>query len=84
MACMIICLATQCSISFGHFLSTVSPTVAVASALAAPILGPLMIFSGHFLNNSYVFFYNFAIDDFISQFDNIYLFKGQYRGIFSG
>lgn len=40
----------------GHFLSAVSPTVSVASLLAGPVLGPLMIFSGHLLNNSYVFF----------------------------
>ena len=50
-SCIIFCLVAQCAVSFGHFLSAVSPTVSIANILAGPILGPLMLFAGHFLNN---------------------------------
>nr|UOU03361.1 ATP-binding cassette subfamily G-like 11-1 [Brachionus rubens] len=49
-----IILVAQCGVSLGHFLSAVSKSVSVASGLAGPILGPLMIFSGFLLNNSSV------------------------------
>jgi hypothetical protein len=47
---LIMILTTQACISFGHFLSAISPSVSLASELAGPVVGPLMIFAGHFLN----------------------------------
>jgi ABC-type multidrug transport system permease subunit len=47
---LLIILTVQACISFGHFLSAVSPSVSLASELAGPVVGPLMIFAGHFLN----------------------------------
>ncbi len=47
---LLIILTVQACISFGHFLSAVSPSVSLASELAGPAVGPLMIFAGHFLN----------------------------------
>ncbi len=50
-SCVIHCLVAQCSVSFGHFLSSISPSVSIATTLTGPILGPLSIFAGYFLNN---------------------------------
>lgn len=50
-----IVLVAQCAVSFGSMLSALAPNVNAALALAAPILVPLMIFSGYFLNNELVF-----------------------------
>jgi ABC-type multidrug transport system permease subunit len=49
-----IVLVAQCAVSFGSMLSALAPNVNAALALAAPILVPLMIFSGYFLNNELV------------------------------
>lgn len=48
--CMII-LVAQCAVSFGTFLSAVSPNTNTALALTGPILAPFMIFSGVLLNS---------------------------------
>ncbi|RNA15896.1 white isoform X1 [Brachionus plicatilis] len=48
--CMII-LVAQCAVSFGTFLSAVSPDTNTALALTGPILAPFMIFSGVLLNS---------------------------------
>ena len=50
-----IVLVAQCAVSFGSMLSALAPNVNAALALAAPILVPLMIFSGYFLNNELVY-----------------------------
>jgi len=39
------------SIAFGHFISALAPNVAIASTIAAPLVGPLILFSGCFINN---------------------------------
>jgi ABC-type multidrug transport system permease subunit len=46
-----IILVANCAVSFGSFISAASPNVNVALGLSAPLLVPLMIFSGYFLNN---------------------------------
>lgn len=52
--CVIIILVANVSVSFGEFISATSPSPNVALALSGPILVPLMIFSGFFLNNASV------------------------------
>jgi ABC-type multidrug transport system permease subunit len=52
--CAIIILVSNASVSFGRFLSAVAPSINVALGLSGPVLVPLMIFSGVFLNNSSV------------------------------
>ncbi len=37
--------------SFGTFISAVAPSTNVAMSISAPVLVPLMIFGGFFLNN---------------------------------
>jgi ABC-type multidrug transport system permease subunit len=49
--CAVIVLVSNCAVSFGSFLSTVAPDVNAALALSGPLLVPLMIFSGFFLND---------------------------------
>lgn len=51
--CAAIILCSLCAVSLGSFLSAASPSLNVAIGIAAPILVPLMIFSGYFLNNEY-------------------------------
>nr|UOU03355.1 ATP-binding cassette subfamily G-like 5 [Brachionus rubens] len=50
----IIILVANCAVAFGSIISTLAPSAAAATGLSAPILVPLMIFSGFFLNNSTV------------------------------
>lgn len=52
--CIIQILTANSALSLGHFVSAVSPNVSVATTIAGPILGVLMIFSGSFLNNASV------------------------------
>jgi len=49
--CLAIILTSFTAVSLGTFISAASPSLSVAIAVAAPILVPLMIFSGYFLNN---------------------------------
>nr|QNH67903.1 ATP-binding cassette transporter subfamily G-like protein 4 [Brachionus rotundiformis] len=49
-----IILVANSAVSFGSFISAAAPSVNAALALSAPLLVPLMIFSGFFLNNSTV------------------------------
>ena len=35
----------------GYFVSTISPTVAAASALSAPLILPLLLLGGFYVNN---------------------------------
>jgi hypothetical protein len=49
-----IILVANCAVSFGSFLSCACPSVSAALAISGPILVPLMIFSGFFLNNATV------------------------------
>ncbi|CAF0727414.1 unnamed protein product [Brachionus calyciflorus] len=44
-------LSIQVSISFAYFLSVVSGDINVATSIAGPILIPLILFAGFFLNN---------------------------------
>lgn len=46
-----IVLVANAAVSFGSLISAAAPNVNAALALAAPLLVPLMIFSGYFLNN---------------------------------
>ncbi|TRY79220.1 hypothetical protein TCAL_12520, partial [Tigriopus californicus] len=43
-------LITQVVISFGYFISCVTPNLSVALALAPPLIIPIMLFGGFFLN----------------------------------
>ncbi|RNA03564.1 white-like isoform X2, partial [Brachionus plicatilis] len=49
-----IILVANSAVSFGSFISAAAPSVNAALALSAPLLVPLMIFSGFFLNNETV------------------------------
>jgi ATP-binding cassette, subfamily G (WHITE), eye pigment precursor transporter len=49
-----IVLVANCAVSFGSFLSCACPSVNAALAISGPVLVPLMIFSGYFLNNATV------------------------------
>ena len=48
---MTVNLLTQFPISIGSFISAAAPSPELALIIAGPILVPLMIFSGFFLNN---------------------------------
>lgn len=48
--CTII-LVANCAVGFGSMMSAAAPNVNAALAITAPLLIPLMIFSGFFLNN---------------------------------
>jgi hypothetical protein len=49
--CAIVILVSNIAVSFGGFISAVAPSTNVALGLSGPVLVPLMIFSGMFLNN---------------------------------
>lgn len=49
--CGTVVLVALTTTSFGSFISAASPSVNAALAISSPILAPLMIFSGTFLNN---------------------------------
>lgn len=44
-------LVSHSAVAFGSMLSAAAPNTNAALALSAPLLVPLMIFSGYFLNN---------------------------------
>lgn len=50
----IVLLLTQCALSYGYLVSTISPTVQVATALAVPMMLPFLLFGGFFLKDSSV------------------------------
>lgn len=52
--CGIIILINQCSLSYGYLISTLSPSVQVASALGAPMMMPFLLFGGFFLKDESV------------------------------
>jgi len=52
--CGIVILVSNIAVSFGGFISAVAPSTNVALGLSGPVLVPLMIFSGMFLNNDSV------------------------------
>ncbi|XP_065053013.1 protein white-like isoform X1 [Rhopilema esculentum] len=52
--CCIILLINQCSLSYGYLISTISPSVQVASALGAPMMMPFLLFGGFFLKDESV------------------------------
>jgi ABC-type multidrug transport system permease subunit len=43
-------IVANCAVSFGIFLSSMASSVQVAIGLSAPLLAPLMIFAGSFIN----------------------------------
>lgn len=45
-------LNANAAIAFGHFISSISPTASVASTIASPAMGILLVFSGQFINNN--------------------------------
>lgn len=52
LAAVIIIYTVNVAVAFGTFLSAVAPSANAALAMNAPLIVPLMIFSGFFLNNS--------------------------------
>nr|UOU03354.1 ATP-binding cassette subfamily G-like 4 [Brachionus rubens] len=54
LAVLTVILVANAAVSFGSFVSAAAPSVNAALALSAPLLVPLMIFSGYFLNNETV------------------------------
>nr|QNH67900.1 ATP-binding cassette transporter subfamily G-like protein 1 [Brachionus rotundiformis] len=48
----IVILVANAAVAFGSIVSALAPSATAASALSAPLLVPLMIFSGFFLNNA--------------------------------
>eukprot|EP00794_Sanderia_malayensis_P003789 gene3789-4312_t len=50
----IILLINQNALSFGYLISTLSPSVQVASALGAPMMMPFLLFGGFFLKDASV------------------------------
>ncbi|XP_002742012.1 protein white-like [Saccoglossus kowalevskii] len=48
----ILVLVCNVSVSFGYMISTFSPSVSVALAIAPPLIVPLLLFGGLFLNTS--------------------------------
>lgn len=53
-ACLINILLVQVVVGFGYMTSCLAPSLPIALAIAAPMLIPLMIFGGFFLNSSSV------------------------------
>lgn len=51
---LVVLLVTQVVVSFGYFISCVSPSLQVALALAPPLIIPVMLFGGFFLNSASV------------------------------
>ncbi|XP_037797827.1 protein white-like [Penaeus monodon] len=47
----IVILVANCAISFGYMISCMSKNLSVALAIAAPLIIPLMLFGGFFLNS---------------------------------
>ncbi|XP_070566509.1 protein white-like [Ptychodera flava] len=50
--CGILILVCNVSVSFGYMISTFSPSVSVALAIAPPLVIPLLLFGGLFLNTN--------------------------------
>ncbi|XP_077978606.1 protein white-like [Glandiceps talaboti] len=50
--CGILILVCNVSVSFGYMISTFSPSVSVALAIAPPLIIPLLLFGGLFLNTN--------------------------------
>ncbi|XP_065564750.1 protein white-like isoform X2 [Artemia franciscana] len=50
-------LVALCATSYGYMVSCASPNLATALAISAPMMVPLMLFGGFFLNNNSVPFY---------------------------
>jgi len=48
---LILELIVQCAVSFGYFISCLASTPQIAMAMAAPLLMPLMLFGGFFIND---------------------------------
>ena len=48
---LILELIAQCAVSFGYFISCLASTPQTAMALSAPLLMPLMLFGGFFIND---------------------------------
>eukprot|EP00090_Calanus_glacialis_P000149 TRINITY_DN10091_c0_g1_i1.p1 TRINITY_DN10091_c0_g1~~TRINITY_DN10091_c0_g1_i1.p1 ORF type:complete len:664 (-),score=109.27 TRINITY_DN10091_c0_g1_i1:412-2403(-) len=48
---LILELVVQCAVSFGYFVSCLASTPQIAMAMAAPLLMPLMLFGGFFIND---------------------------------
>jgi len=50
--CLVMILNVNAATAFGHLISALAPNVALASTVAAPLVGPLILFSGCFINNN--------------------------------
>lgn len=44
-------LITQCSLSFGYFVSAIAPTVQVATSIGPPLMMPFLLFGGFFVKD---------------------------------
>lgn len=51
MTCLIGVLVANCASSFGYFVSCISSNITMALSIGPPIMIPLLIFGGFFLNN---------------------------------
>ena len=49
--CITIVFIANVASSFGTLISAIAPSTNVAMSISAPVLVPLMIFGGFFLNN---------------------------------
>lgn len=47
--CAIVQLVMQCSLSFGYFVSAMSPSVQVATSIGPPLTMPFLLFGGFFI-----------------------------------
>ena len=47
-------LSAQAALGFGLLISIAAPSAEAAVGIAAPLILPLVIFSGYFLNNAWV------------------------------
>lgn len=52
--CGLMQLVTQCALSFGYFVSAISPTVQVATSMGPPLIMPFMLFGGFFIKDESV------------------------------
>jgi ABC-type multidrug transport system permease subunit len=82
MCVLIAVLVANCASSFGYLMSCVSSSVTMALSLGPPIMIPLLLFGGFFLNNLSVPFY-FVWLKYLSWFyyGNEALIINQWQGI---
>lgn len=75
-------LIANCGMSFGYMISCLAPSTKIAIALSSPLILPLLLFGGFFINNSSIPFV-FDVFKYISWFyyGNEALVIVQWKGI---